>query len=190
MATATAKAPAPTKQKSARVSVREWVLAQVAGASEVEVPKLRQQAIAHFKAQAGFMDRLVTELLGELVYEEARRALASTRSTVIELGDFLTDHAGVTKRAMKLKHAWSGWQEHAGTRHVLLMDMTRDDLILAARERQARGRTEMAYGELWERLAMVLEDGETVRSRFTDEDIERIYQTIRAGGAVDGRETD
>ena len=165
---------------SVRSEIQAWVIAEVEGLSEVKVPELKARAAQHFAEQPGFFQRLATELLGEMVYESARRAIAASRGSAIIIGDTITDREGVAERATRLQRTWERWTEHAGDRHVVLMDMTRADLALAEQERRARGNTEHAYADLWHKLGAILEVGETVRARFTHDDIDAIYRQIIA----------
>jgi phosphoserine phosphatase len=73
---------------------------------------------------------------------------------------------------------WDRWREHAGGRHIDLMAMTKDDLLIAAAERRQVAVISSGLAILWETLAEQLSESEAVRDRFTAQDIERISQNV------------
>lgn len=67
---------------------------------------------------------------------------------------------------------WNVWREHAGTRHILLPEMTKADLLLAAQERRTRAETELALACTWEALAGQMDDSQRVRDRFSPGEVD------------------
>lgn len=172
----------PVRAMSARGQVRAWVQRTVADEDEVMVPVLREQALRHFGGDQVFMQQLFAEAVGDMIYDLALSVMAQSRGrqNVIELGDAITSKDGITRRTLKLRQQWNLWREHAGDRHYLLLNMTRDQLLLAARERRARAGRELDVAELWERLAEMMIGEEKVGDKFTEDQIEEINANIRS----------
>ena len=168
---------AATKELTARQRLDEWIEQRIAGNDEVPIPTLRDAAITAFKNDGKFLAQLGREYLAETVYEAIRRCIG--RSRLVVLGDVAATKDAVTERAAKLASRWDGWWEHSGERHVQLLEMTRDDLLAAAEERERRGRHELFLARLWRHLAERLENGDRVRDQFTADQIDQAAAELR-----------
>lgn len=159
-----------TTEQSSRARVAQWVREHIEGKDEVRVPDLVDAAIATFSKDRRFLTSLANETLREMVYRQAVQTLSTSRS-FISAGDVALTREGIKERARK-HSVFANWLEHAGDRHVRLMDMTREDLLIAANEREKRGSHEMQLAALWRTIANGLEGGQTVSSKYSAQDIE------------------
>lgn len=121
--------------------------------------------------------RWQNEQLLRSIYMADLEVVALTRS-VAQLNRRPEIVDNLDKRAQTLIARWSGWLEHVGDHHVLLLDMTIDDLSVAIKERSQRIATEARVVRLETELGKGLAVGERVRDRFTVLDIERIWQSL------------
>jgi hypothetical protein len=175
-------APDTGRATSARGMLREWIRLwlrehQGGGAS---LPGLREEAIAHFSLNSRFMDALLRESVGQVFYAEVQGEVAKTRAHgLIIHGDELVRRDEIARRAFLARRdprKWAGWLEHASPgKHLLVMDMTREQLLVAAAERRQRGNREHAIARLWVAMADRMEEGQRVREAFGPEDIERLH---------------
>jgi hypothetical protein len=155
-------APDTGRATSARGMLREWIRLwlrehQGGGAS---LPGLRE--------------------VGQVFYAEVQGEVAKTRAHgLIIHGDELVRRDEIARRAFLARRdprKWAGWLEHASPgKHLLVMDMTREQLLVAAAERRQRGNREHAIARLWVAMADRMEEGQRVREAFGPEDIERLH---------------
>lgn len=185
------------KQPSARAQLRTWIRAQIDGQSEVSLPDLTTSAVewVSSKENRSLAQALLAEFLRPWVYEEALRVVSESRAEartnpstaphqLIQLGDTIVSRSAVTRRAATLERYWLGFREHAGDRHVLLMDMTSADLALAEAERRKRADTDTEHADLWAKLRTRLENGQRVRDVWSAQEIEAARQAIRDARAA------
>lgn len=158
-----------TTEISSRSKVRQWVRESIEGREEVRIPDLVNEAVKVFNKDRKFLTALANETLRDMVYELARTAVGNSR--LITLGDEAVNLEGVKRRA-RTHSVFASWLEHAGDHHVRLLDMTREDLLVAADEREKRGQHEVRLAALWRTIANGLEGGQTVGSKYTAEEIE------------------
>lgn len=170
----TAENPTP------RAQLAQWIRAEIDGKSSVELPQLADAALEMFAADQQFVRDFMAEMMRPMVYEIARQVMKSTRpkGDVIELGDTLMSRDDFKAQSKKAAARWRTWLEHAGTKHIRLMEMTRTDLTAAADERRKRGDAEYELANLWDALAERLEGNERVSERFTADEIERVRMAL------------
>jgi hypothetical protein len=168
---------------SARQRVRDWVQAYINGDTEVTAPAVTDALLDWLRqpSQAELVYDLLAETLGSLVYGEVLSTVAATRGRVarFRLSQERVD-ALVHQTAGRATTRWTRLLEHAGDRHVLALQMTRDDCRLAASERAQQARGNSAYALLWAAIAEELADGELVQDRFDPEALEARFQALRA----------
>lgn len=165
-----------TTELSNRAKVRLWVRERIQGEEEVSLPELANEAIQVLGGDRKFITAFANECLHDMVLELASQVIKQTRG-LIKIGDVVTDVEGVKRRARK-QSVFANWLEHVGDRHVRLLDMTREDLLSAADERQTRGERELEVAALWRTLAQRLEGGQAVKDRFSAEEIEGIQRGL------------
>lgn len=170
----------PTKvdAKSYRTQLREWIDNEIATSDQIKLPDLVNSAVNHFESDNRFVREFMRENLRDVIYEEAQRFVSLTRSHV-QLGDMVTSR-GQFKTLARHKSPFQTWLEHVGDHHVLVLDMTKSDLILAAQERQKRGEHEIAIASLWRAMAERLSAAQRVREVFTPDEIEAMFHQLNS----------
>ena len=173
------------KEPTARDRLRTWIQSELKGKSEVNLPELTERAVTFVSKDRKLLNAMLLELLRPMVYEEARLIVAHSRGEppaerMHQLGDDLVSRNGLSERARRMSRKWLEFTEHAGDRHVLLLDMTAEDLALAEAESKGRGDVEYAYAGLWAKLRTRLENGQRVRDVWTVQEIEAAYQSAKA----------
>ena len=124
--------------------VREWVTAQVEDRESVALPELAHEAVEYFSQDEGFVRDILAEVLEPACYKIASYVLSNGRPShgVVLLGDDLVSREQFDKEASALQKRFAKWWEHAGDRHYHFMKMNKEQLRLAAEERENRARTE------------------------------------------------
>ena len=139
--------------------------------------QLADRAVARFREDADFLDLLIPEyfLRGGLLYDLMQQRVARTRH-------FAQRFDPATPLSARQHHnrlsKWSQFCEHANGRHVKLLTMRKGELLLAAKERRARGAVEARYAALWERLANGMTEEQTVGERYQVAEIEDAYRQV------------
>lgn len=165
-------------EKSTRQQVAEWVRAQMEGQEAVSLPDLVNDAVAHFEPQRSFVRQFLAESLRPIIYDLASTVAKQSRRNFVVAGDELVTREELTERSNKRASRWESWLEHVGGKHVRLLDMTREELILAADIRRGRADSELRIAHLWDALAAKLEGGQRVRDRFTPAEIETMRRLM------------
>lgn len=181
------------KQPSARSRLRAFIREQIKGKSEVSLVDVAERAVKFVTQDRALLKAVLLELLKPMIYEEARLVVAVSRETpkagadpsnnLVQLGDEVVSRNVLRQRADKMSRKWMEFVEHAGDRHVRLLDMTADDLLQAEAERRRRGDAEHEYADLWAKLRSRLESGQTVRNVWSAEEIEATYQSVKRAAA-------
>lgn len=173
---------AQSSESSPRQRLREFIKAEIDGRSETAIPDLTNRAVKFAIKDRAYLKALLVELLRPIVYAEAIKVVSRTRgpSGLVQLGDEIVKRSVLTERADRLGRKWAGFMEHAGSRHVLLLDMTADDLALAEAERRQRGDIEHGFATLWAKLRTRLEPGQRVRDVWSVQEIEEAFRSIKA----------
>lgn len=156
--------------QTARQQVYAWVRGELDGQTTVRLPELTDRMVAHFSTDAEFVSAWLSETLRPIAYDAVQRVIAGTRAYVI-IADEAVPHEEAVRAIKAKRPRWQAFLEHAGDRHVRLFEMTRQDLLLAADEREKRGAAEMRLAALWRYLAEQLNDSETVGQHFTEAQI-------------------
>lgn len=162
-------------EESTRTQVREWIRQLPEGRKEVNLVELTSGAMEHFMNDENFVQQFMSESLRPMIYELAQESLAYGRSLYIQQ---------VTKSIQEGKQPRSGifakWFEHAGSKHVNLMEMTRRDLFLAAQERQDRGEHELGLARLWRNMASKLTSPTMkVKTKFKEAEIQEMIEGLK-----------
>lgn len=164
-------------EMTARGKIRDVVRIRIQGADEISLPSITDSVVAILMTDDDFVAEFMRTTLRSEVYAQVSAVVAATRDLSV-VGDTAMSDGAVKKRATEFASRFLGWYEHAGDRHVQVMEMTREDLLVAAAERRQRGDREFRLASLWSRLADSLEGGQKVSERFTPEQVEALYQNI------------
>lgn len=175
------------KTESARTRLRSFIREAVKDQSVIRLPDLTNKAVKFAIKDKAYLKALLIELLRPIVYAEAQEVLGQSRAKervgknkLIQMGDGVTSRESVRNSSNVMSRKWLEFKEHAGDRHILLMDMTADDLALAESERRKRADVDYGYANLWARLRTRLEDGQRVRDVWTPEEIDAERRSLRA----------
>lgn len=158
--------------------VRQWIRTRLVGCTEIHLPTLHEETVQWVLGQRGLTESLLRELMRDLVYDIVQRLVATTRKDLVFMGEDLREKEPMIQRAA-LK--WARWLEHTQTKHVIAMEMTRQDCLEAAAQRFLQAERGLALGHLWAYIGEHLQDGERVRDRYTPEDVEQLFQSAQSG---------
>lgn len=151
-----------------------WVINHLKGKEEIQIAKVAEKALAHFKRDRVFMETFAEESLGLLV----KTIVGDTvRSTHVAMGEEFLTRQAIDDRATAMP-VFSKWLEHSGDRHVIYMEMNREDLLQAASERETQGLTQLAIAKLNRTVARKLGLEQRVKDVFTPAEIEELYKGI------------
>lgn len=166
------------RKESMRSKVRAWILAKVRKEAEVELPELAKEAITHFGRDTSFKQAFFEESLYSMVYELASKAVGSTRTiNTPEIDGEATDGPAP-------KSIFATWMEHCGSRHVAVLNMSKEDLKMAEQERRERGTKEHALADLWKYVRTHMKSSdEMVADRFSSAQLEVLYRRFVSGEA-------
>lgn len=176
--------PLPLPLPSIRLRLRQWIATEIEGVAEVELPELARRALKTVLADPDALEAAVRDLLQPLVYEQVQQVVASTRG----VPPWETDPSSVTRTetltrpVRRGRRTWTHWLEHAGARHVLLLEMTARDLELAEVERRKRGAIETGLADLWRELRVKMGPEQKVKDVWTVEEIEAVRQRLSTRG--------
>lgn len=157
-----------------KTTVGLWVIDHLRNKDEIQIAEVAKKALAHFKRDKEFMSTFADYSLELLV----KTIVGNTvRNTHIPMGEELLTREAIDNRAKSMP-AFNKWLEHAGDRHVIYMEMNRDDLLQAALEREGQGLTQLAIAKLNRTVAKKLGLEQRVKDVFTPEEIEALYKGI------------
>lgn len=164
-----------------RVELAKWIKAAIAGESEVMVPDLAKEMAARLMGN----HEAAMALLYPAVADMVRQVVGATRGFIMA-GDHAMTPEAIKDRGKRLESKWLCWLEHVNDRHKLLPEMTRDDLLAAAAEREERAATELQIAGLWRLLASRLTMAQRVCDVFSAAEIEAAFASMqqRGGGAA------
>lgn len=175
------------KAESTRAQVRQWVIQQTADEPIVEATELAKRAVKYFGKDATFKQSFFEESFYQMVYQivvmtiSATRIYSSPEIDPIE-GDGSTASNG-TKRVAP-RSIFERWMEHAGDHHVLLLQMTKDDLKVAEHTRRMVGSTHIGIANWFKYLREHMRPGdEMVQDRFNPAQLEKLYAKFISGEA-------
>lgn len=157
-----------TKPTSWRQVAREVIRDLIDDADEVSLSEVTERALSQFHGDDEFA-RLVIEDIRPLLYSMVQEVVAATREVRFAGVTF----ARKTKAGGEQVSVFARWMEHAGDRHYLLLDMTKDQVMAAAAERKGREEYQGKRRMLLEQLASTMKPNERVRERWTTLEIEQ-----------------
>lgn len=157
--------------------VRAFIRTQMIGVTDLHLPALLDDAVEFVQANKGLNAALLRELMRDTVYEQVQRTVATTRPDLMLLGE---DLVGKDELIASASVRWGRWFEHTRTRHVIALEMTRQDCEEAAAQRMLAAERHLALGRLWRSVASDLDEDQRVGQRFTPVELEARLQQIQA----------
>lgn len=168
-----------TETVNPRSELRTWLKDAIADEKEVHVPSLTNSALSWLQSRDGLHAALSEQLLRQAVYQEVQGVVGLARHRALS-DDVDLSEEEFEKRTSKFASRFLSWFEHVGDKHIRLMDADRTYLLAAAKLRRDRGSHELHLAVFFEQMADGLEGGQKVAERFTPEEIEAIYQRVKA----------
>lgn len=173
------------KNVTARAQIRTTVRERIDGAEEISIPQVTSTVLSALLDDKKFLHAFTNETLRDAVHREVLSVVGSSRD-LTQFGDTALTERGLERRAAAFARRFLGWYEHVGDRHLNLMKMHDGELRLAATTRFQSAATDNTLGTLWVQLADGLEGGQAVEDRFTAEEIEALYYSIRDAQQSEG----
>lgn len=155
----------------------------------VEAGQAADEIAASLRVDTGFCATFLDDTLRRTVYEEgigllsaARGAVTMRVATAGEVAEVMA--SGVTGAG----GAWARWLERDPTTgtHVRIVDMTRDQLLAAANDRDARAKVQRTRARFNRALAAQMGDGQRVRDAWTDYAIDALWRRVSGEEQGDG----
>ena len=169
------------QEQSARQWFREIVKTLIDGETSYKQPDVAREALIVAKKDRTKWRLLVEEWEYSAAYEEVRGIVAQGRSSsnLRVIGDHaFTPEAASADFERRFSKFWSR-TEHVADRNILLPEMSREDLIVAATEREKRGTEELFNAQFLRRLANGLEGDKLVSQRFSEEEVTKLWDQTR-----------
>ena len=170
-----------TEVASPRNELRAWLRDATADESEIHVPSLTNSALSWLESRKNKALRaaLADQLLRQAVYQEAAKVVGWARTRPLN-GDTPLTEEEFEEKTTRFANRFLLWREHVGDKHIRLMKFDREHLLTAALIRERSGQHDLVLARLWREMADGMEGGQTVEDRFTAEEIEAIYQRVKA----------
>lgn len=190
--------PAPTPWRSqlytwARGLVQEYI----EKGEGFERGDLVAQGVDHFADKEPFMQALLRSTLDEVLQGIIADVTRSTRSGAsrggLAVGGQVISREHferiVAKKLSARARVWAKFLENVGGKQVPLLEMTKEELLAAAKQRREQAGIETGYARLWEALAKDLGENERVRDRYDLEAIQRKQDAILEAEVKTGERT-
>ena len=170
----------PDPNKDPKGWIKRWIDREIEGVDSFKIPLLADKLTAIITADKAFLAAYLKVSLRESIVAHIRQHVAKTRDIVV-LGDEVVDRTELTERGKRMagSHGWFAWTEHVGDRHIVLPDMTREELLIAAGERRKVASKHNEIAELWERLAKQLRPEQKVADKFNAQQIAALAKKIK-----------
>jgi hypothetical protein len=168
-------ATAAESNKSATSTLREWMRDRISLAGEVKIKELGEEGIQFLAEDQDRLNQFVTERVYDMAAEIGRAVLLETR----RIKRFYEADATTDEERQARLGRWFQRMEHQPIRgnYMRLQAMTRQDLLAAAEEREKRATVEMVTARWYRLLAAGMTDEQTVRDRYTPEQVARFYDS-------------
>ncbi len=170
-------------RKSARAELASFVRETIEGEDRVEMGDLVETAIGKFQQDPAWVNAFLREQLYSIVYGIAQNVVARTRSGAVIVGSAIVSQSGARAIATAPRPRWQSWLEHDGSGYVRLPEMTREQLLAAADQREGRAQREASIAAFWRVLADHLNAGQRVADVFDDAQLDALLATLAPGAA-------
>lgn len=160
--------------------IRKWVKVEMDGDEPVNIPALCDAGADYFIEKPDIVRAVYRPAMRELIARFARDEAHASRNgskPKVVVGDDVVTRGELRGRGEKLACRWERWLEHAGMQHLRLRKMCREEVLIALSERRKRVNTELVTIGFLGDVVEALKPGEVVGERFSDEELERLYQS-------------
>lgn len=149
---------------------------------QFEAPQIVERVVREIDEDPEWRRELIAENVAPLVRGMLGNLMAVSRqlglSTPILLGAQLLGPVEVDRFVERRSSAFDEWLEHAGSKHLRLLDMRKKDLRVARRERVKLGIRYLHVARIHQLLEEQLDnEDQTVGDKFTVEEIARLAAT-------------
>lgn len=161
--------------------IRDWWKEQIDGKDDIDLDALTDAAMKQLLEDERFLDYFIDNMLRPIVRDTGQRIVAKRTGMVATNGHRHTSRA-VLIAEIEHEVAQPGPLqifEHDRTgRARNLLDMTYEQVIAAAQERYDQGRESLRRAALYKLIAQDMHAGQRVKDRWTDEEIDRLYDQV------------
>lgn len=164
-----------------RAQIARFVREKIEGEDRVDLPDLVEMAVGHFAHDPAFVAQFMREAFPAIIYGIAQNVVAQTRGATVLVGNTLTTTSAARKAASAARPRWQMWLEHTGAGFARLPDMTREELLTAAEQRDTRADRERSLATLWRTLAFNLAPGQKVGDFYDDAAIDAVVDALSGG---------
>ena len=170
--------------KTPRQQLSAWMRQRIADMDEVNLPDLARAAVEAHKADAAFLAAWFEDTGYAVAYTLGAQLAAQTRRPVLHQAPAPAPDPDVANPPAP-RAGWFERLEHLGARYLRLGDMTRQDLLDFAVEREGPALTELRLVGLVRKLAgKMADDGKMVREVFSEEEIDRWDRLLKVKVSV------
>lgn len=152
---------------------RSFTLRSVAAEVEEQIGELPDHLVRRYVRMG-----ILHDVRNEVASHRSLRPVAGRTMRGVTEDTRLLNTETQAKAAGLLASRWGRWYEFSGLRHIRLADMTKHDLLSAAKLRRTSAESNLRRAELLEQLAEELADGQTIGQRYTAEDIDAIARSV------------
>lgn len=169
-----------------REALNEWMAGKIEehleNGTPVHLPSLTDAWQEHVRSTPELLEA-VFEAVRPDAYEVGKRMIGKThdrnsreeRPLVIAEGSAAISQADLAWRAAKFLTRFDTWLEHDGVNYVKLTDMSRKQLLNAAKTRARRGGVEIHTASFLYRLAEHMNDADKVKEVFESAELEAVW---------------
>ena len=175
---------------SARQRVYALVRAHLLDQDEVHIPDIKQAVLNAVLDDRAWASEMLDDAVAAMIGDILQRFTARSRTHYVLRETIFSREAALARYRQRTRTRWFSFLEHCGNRHKLLATMTREDLFLAANERQSRGATEIRYAGVWREMIARMAPGQMVQEVFTEREIDQLFDrmTIHTETAVEAED--
>lgn len=159
--------------------VKRWIEREIGAETTFKIPDIANKLTEVILADKTFLAAYVRKTLRDQVYEHVRRHVAKTRDIVVLANGDVHERDDYTEHAVTTSKGWLQRAEWVGPRHILLGDITREELLDAAKLRRQQAEPHLELAILFERLAKQLKPEQKLGHKFSETQVEALYQQIR-----------
>lgn len=169
---------ATSTDRLAGPELRKWMAEQIAARDIVRLPELADEGVQHFEDDTELLILLGRQSLRAQLYGYGTAIMAETRTTRLPTASGNMSEEALQAAGRQFSAKFQKWREHAGDTYYITLNMTREDLLLAAEERENRGLRDLQVAALWRQMARQMLVGQRVSEVFTAEKIAELHRTL------------
>lgn len=161
--------------KSATSLLREWMRDRIQLLGEVKIRELGEEGYLFLAEDQDRLNQFVTERVYDMAAEIGRAVLLETR----RIRRFYEAEAKTEEEKQARLGRWFQRMEHQPIRgnYMRLQAMTKQDLLVAAEEREKRATVELVTARWYRLLAAGMTEEQTVMDRWKPEQVANLYES-------------